>query len=160
MRYCTTDVMLVDVLTKPLQGQKFRDMRAFLQNCPRSYDDDIELQTDELVWKSLKQQVKTVASLWECVGEGTKNMGEKGERNKSPCCVSWADKTQDVSCEQTRQGPVICLVNMSARGIQNTGPRGQITWAKDMQHHVDKKICHMNKKICSRYARSRMRGTK
>jgi hypothetical protein len=33
LRYCPTDVMWADILTKPLQGQKFRDMRAFLQNC-------------------------------------------------------------------------------------------------------------------------------
>jgi len=37
-----TDEMWADILTKPLQGQKFRDMRAFLQNCPRDYDDDAE----------------------------------------------------------------------------------------------------------------------
>jgi hypothetical protein len=30
MQYCPTDVMRADVLTKPLQGQKFRDMHAFL----------------------------------------------------------------------------------------------------------------------------------
>ena len=46
--YCPTDLMWADVLTKPLHGQKFRDMRAFLQNCPRDYDDDVELQTDQL----------------------------------------------------------------------------------------------------------------
>ena len=34
LHYCPTDVMWADVLTKPLQGQKFRDMHAFLQNCP------------------------------------------------------------------------------------------------------------------------------
>ena len=28
--YCLTDVMWADVLPKPLQGQKFRYMRAFL----------------------------------------------------------------------------------------------------------------------------------
>ncbi len=65
--YCPTDVMWADILTKPLQGQKFRDMQAFLQNCPRDYDDDIELNTDKLAWKSMNQQVKTVASSWECV---------------------------------------------------------------------------------------------
>ncbi len=48
LRYCPTDIMWADVLTKPLQGQKFRDMRAFLQNCPRDYDDDIELQNNPL----------------------------------------------------------------------------------------------------------------
>ncbi len=31
--YWPIDVMWADVLTKPLQGQKFRDMHAFLQNC-------------------------------------------------------------------------------------------------------------------------------
>jgi hypothetical protein len=32
VKFCPTDEMWADVLTKPLQGQKFRDMRAFLQN--------------------------------------------------------------------------------------------------------------------------------
>ncbi len=68
LRYCPTDVMWAHI-TKPLQGQKFRDMRAFLQNCPRDYDDDVELQTDQLAWRSMNQQVKTVASSRECVGE-------------------------------------------------------------------------------------------
>jgi hypothetical protein len=68
--------MWAGALTKPLQGQKFRDMCAFLQNYSRSYDDDIELQTDKLVQKLLKQQVETVASLRECVGEHMKNARE------------------------------------------------------------------------------------
>jgi hypothetical protein len=34
VKFCPTDKMWADILTKPLQGQKFRDMRAFLQNCP------------------------------------------------------------------------------------------------------------------------------
>jgi hypothetical protein len=41
--YCSTDVMWADVLTKPLQGQKFRDMHAFLQNCSREYNNGAEL---------------------------------------------------------------------------------------------------------------------
>jgi hypothetical protein len=64
--------MWADVLTKPLQGQKFRDIRAFLQNCPRDYDDDIELNTDQLARKSMNQQVKTVVSSRECVDEHAK----------------------------------------------------------------------------------------
>jgi hypothetical protein len=43
LRYCPTDVMWADVLTKPLQGQNFRDMCAFLQNCSRDYNNDAEL---------------------------------------------------------------------------------------------------------------------
>ena len=115
VRYCPTDVMWADVLTKPLQGQKFRDMRAFLQNCSRSYDDDIELQTDELARKSMKPQVKTVASSRECVGERTKSTREKKGRNKS---VSWGGETRDVSHEK-----------MSLEGILKRShvakPRGQ-----------------------------------
>ena len=47
LRYCPTGRMWVDVLTKPLQAQMFGDMQAFLQNCLRDYDDDLELQQDE-----------------------------------------------------------------------------------------------------------------
>ena len=97
LRYCPTDVMWADVLTKPLQGQKFRDMRAFLQNCPRDYDDDVELQTDQLARRSMNQQVKTVASSRECVGElansvsdtsALKRKSALNRRAHSPTCVS------------------------------------------------------------------------
>jgi hypothetical protein len=71
LRYYLTDVMWADILTKPLQGQKFRVMSAFLQNFPWDYDVNIEFQTDKLAWRSMNQQVKTVASPWECVGELT-----------------------------------------------------------------------------------------
>jgi hypothetical protein len=47
LRYCSTDKVWADVLMKPLQGQKFRDMCAFLQNCSRDYDDDLEQDEDE-----------------------------------------------------------------------------------------------------------------
>ena len=89
LRYCPTDVMWADVLTKPLQGQKFRDMRAFLQNCPRDYDDDVELQIDQLARRSMNQQVKTVASSRECVGEQTNlQINPPRSRSCSPTCVS------------------------------------------------------------------------
>jgi hypothetical protein len=47
LRYCSTDAMWADVLTKLLQGQKIRDMCAFLQNCSRDYDDELEQDKDE-----------------------------------------------------------------------------------------------------------------
>ncbi len=99
MQYCPTDVMWADVLTKSLQGQKFRDMHAFLQNCPRNYDDDIELQTDKLAWKSMKQQAKTVASLQECVGE------------KRAC------KTRACAVSHGQIRHRMCLVNRQDRGL-------------------------------------------
>jgi hypothetical protein len=74
LRYCSTDTMWDDVLTKPLKGQKFRDMRAFLQNCLRYYDDDLEQDKDEQgrAHQSMNHQVKTNASLQECVEEQQK----------------------------------------------------------------------------------------
>ncbi len=68
-RYCPTDIMWADVLTKQLQGQKLRDIQSFLQNCPRDYDDDIELQKDPLARQSMNYQVTTNDSSRECVGE-------------------------------------------------------------------------------------------
>ena len=39
LKYCPTDTMWADVLTKPLQGLKFRQMRTVLMNCPLDYSD-------------------------------------------------------------------------------------------------------------------------
>ena len=64
IKFCPTDEMWADILTKPLQGQRFRDMRAFLQNCPRDYDDDAE--------HKLSMKPQDVASSRECVDEHAK----------------------------------------------------------------------------------------
>ncbi len=64
VKFCPTDKMWADILTKLLQGKKFRDMQAFLQNCPQDYNNDNKLK------KSMNPQ--DVASLQECVGEHTK----------------------------------------------------------------------------------------
>jgi hypothetical protein len=42
IRYCPTEAMWADILTKPLQGAGFRIMRHHLQNCPVDYDDRVE----------------------------------------------------------------------------------------------------------------------
>jgi hypothetical protein len=39
LQYCPTEQMWADVLTKPLQGIKFRLLRSFLMNCPVDYSD-------------------------------------------------------------------------------------------------------------------------
>jgi hypothetical protein len=51
------------------------------------------------------------------VGEHAKIARGKGGRNKSPCCVSWADETQALSCEKMRQGPTPRHANKSLEGI-------------------------------------------
>ncbi len=70
--------MWADVLTKPLQGQKFRDMWEFLQNCPQDYEDDTEVTGPMMP--------QDVASSRECVGKNTKSPLET--RTASPTCVS------------------------------------------------------------------------
>jgi hypothetical protein len=127
--------MWADVLTKPLQGQKFRDMQAFLQNCPRDYDDDTE--------QNNSMNPQDVASLQECVGERAKNARGKGRQNKSPCCVLWADETWALSCEKRRQGPTPCHANTSLKGIQKQNhvakPRGQKIQKIQENAHVAKR---------------------
>ena len=45
LRYCPTEQMWADVLTKPLQGVQFRTMRAILMNCPIEYSEDPPLSS-------------------------------------------------------------------------------------------------------------------
>jgi hypothetical protein len=78
VKFCPTDQMWADVLTKPMQGQKFRDMWAFLQNCPQDYKDDTEVASPMMP--------QDVASSWECVGENTKSPLKI--QAASPTCVS------------------------------------------------------------------------
>jgi hypothetical protein len=72
--------MWADILTKPLQGQKFKDMRAFLLNCARDYDDNNK--------KKLSMKPQDVASSRECVGAHARN---PPARPPSPTCVSQID---------------------------------------------------------------------
>jgi hypothetical protein len=66
--------MWADVLTKPLQRQKLRDMHAFLQKCLRDFDDDLKQEEDQQgqARQSMNHQVKTNASLRECVENNEK----------------------------------------------------------------------------------------
>jgi hypothetical protein len=84
--------MWADVLTKLLQEQIFRDMRAFLQNCLRDYDDDLEQDKDEQgrARQSMNHQVKTNASLQECVEEQrkTQHLLASRPRAHSPTSVA------------------------------------------------------------------------
>ena len=57
LQYCPTEKMWADVLTKPLQGEKFRCMRAFLMNCPIDYYEDPVISTT----KSNRQLTSTTS---------------------------------------------------------------------------------------------------
>jgi hypothetical protein len=78
VKFCPTNQMWADVLTKLLQGQKFRDIWAFLQNCPQDYKDNTEVASP--------MTPQDVASLRECVGENTKSPLKT--QPASPTCVS------------------------------------------------------------------------
>jgi hypothetical protein len=78
VKFCPTNQMWADVLTKPLQGQKFRDMWAFFQNCTQDYEDDTEVASP--------MTPQDVASSWKCVGENTKSPLKT--RTESPSCAS------------------------------------------------------------------------
>jgi hypothetical protein len=119
-------------------------MHAFLQNCPRDYDDDTE--QNNLI------NPQDVASLQECVGERAKNARGKGGQKKSPCCVSWADETRALSHEKTRQRPTLHHANTSLEGIQKQNHvaklRGQkIQKIQEATPH-GQKTCSRGQKIC------------
>ena len=40
LQYCPTEHMWADIITKPLQGPKFRSIRALSMNCPINYSED------------------------------------------------------------------------------------------------------------------------
>jgi hypothetical protein len=111
LRYCRTDVIWANILTKPLEGQQFRDMQAFLRNCPRDYSNNIELQTDQLAWRLMNQQVKTDASARECVGKLT-NLARKRTRRQGQSLTRVSKLVNDkgegkvsgkVSCASTQE---------------------------------------------------------
>ena len=59
-----------------------------------------------------------------CVGQHTNNVADKkGQQDRSPCCVSWANK----------KGIHPVSHKHDNKGIYKTGPRKQTTSTKDMQ---------------------------
>jgi hypothetical protein len=113
--------MWADVLTKPLQGQKFRHMHAFLQNCPRDYDDDVEFR--------LSMKPQGVASPGECVDEHAKLKSNGGDAQiitrdlqnitfsqphaTSPTCVSRVTWGQVTSIPQVSSVPEHKIIHVS-----------------------------------------------
>ena len=119
--------MWADVLTKPLQGQKFRDMRAFLQNCSRDYDDDFERDEDERgrARHSMKDGTLSTPSSRECVEDRPPQRSTTSEdrppqrsttsaaatsarrlRSRSPTGVAeiWAESGFDPDSDFVKQG--------------------------------------------------------
>ena len=81
VQHCPTGIMWADILTKPLQGKAFYEMRAKLMGCPVYWEDDFawdteiaQIDKDKTVpsWGvlSYKNMVKTT-SPQECVEDST-----------------------------------------------------------------------------------------
>ena len=87
VKYCPTEKMWSDVLTKPLQGQAFRAMRSQLMNCPEDYHEEL------LDQNRMKADICKTASSQGCVGtrEKTVNM-EKVQGNE----ISKGKNTSDL----------------------------------------------------------------
>ncbi len=71
--YCPSEHMWADILTKPLQGTKFWEIRAILMNCPVDYSKDPPFISPNIVPSPIQQhpmkpQINMIApSSWECV---------------------------------------------------------------------------------------------
>jgi hypothetical protein len=117
IKFCPTDEMWADILTKPLQGQRFRDMRAFLQNCPRDYDDDAE--------HKLSMKPQDVASSRECVDEHAKLKTQlKTKQSSQPRATS-----SDVD-----NIPLVGAGKTIPRESRVTWGPTQVTWIPDESH--------------------------
>jgi hypothetical protein len=72
------------------------------------------------------------------VGEHAEHARGKGGQSKSPCCVSWADETQAISCEKQDRGP---LRIMQIRHLKVS--KSKTTWP----NHVDKRYKRYKKML-------------
>ena len=68
---CPTEQMWADVLTKPLQGMEFKQMRAELMNCLVEYEEDEEQETSQPLKPLPKGEKSSLQALQECVGNST-----------------------------------------------------------------------------------------
>ena len=93
IRYCPTDSMWADVLTKPLQGSKFYHMHAILMNCPVDYHEEPPLiSPTPMPVPSLStvpinsRLLKTKTLLRECVEISSPTILKSGGKEKK---VTW-----------------------------------------------------------------------
>ena len=110
LRYCPTKLMWADVITKPLQGSKFREMRAILMNCPIDYSEDPLFIPSEPLPSPItnnhpmKPRInKIVPSPWECV-----EVSPPSARPRTLCTstcpkVTWKDSVTH-NCRSTCRG--------------------------------------------------------
>ena len=87
LKYCPTEKMWADILTKPMQGKAFREMRAKLMNCAVDYTDDMMATVMDRVSKKSLEVIQAMVSFkqegsspQECV-ERRQNSVRWGENN-------------------------------------------------------------------------------
>jgi hypothetical protein len=91
LRYCPTDNMWADVLTKPLQGSKFQQMCAILMNYSVDYNEEPPMIDPIPVSSSsnvpTKPQIFPINPLlWECVEVSSSAISKNGGKKKE---VTW-----------------------------------------------------------------------
>jgi hypothetical protein len=102
LRYCPTEHMWADVLTKPLQGAQFRQMRSILMNCPIDYTEDPPLLSSIPMESSTIHPMKprllrTKLSPRECVEVTSSSRTPKSGGKKK---ITWRDHPE-VPCPAT-----------------------------------------------------------
>ena len=118
--------MWANILTKPLQGVKFCEMRAFLMNCPTDYSEDspfvppITVESPSI--NPMKPRIKSITpSPRECVEVTstsltpiTSSPGGKDllipHRSSKKKNVSWSDQPPRPSSTTLAHGPMKCDV--------------------------------------------------
>ena len=96
LRYCPTEQMWADILTKPPQGVHFQQMRANLMNCPIDYSEDpplispIPTESSNII-PMKPRLVPTMVSPRECVEVTSSSPKSTRPKSGGKKKISWRD---------------------------------------------------------------------
>ena len=99
---CPTEVVWADILTKPLQGKAFREMRAVLMNCPVDYIDELDVRSQQ-------------RGIEKSAGVAPKKVGAKREKSASR---TRANAPLQLSCAG------VCWAGLAGHKAGLVGPKG------------------------------------
>ena len=101
--HCPTEQMWAEILTKPLQGAKFCQMRAHLINCPVEYFEHSMVEYSTTTMQTLMENQPPDLPLQGCVRTSTNihhkpcgNQKEKKQMAARELCMSWKTPVTDI----------------------------------------------------------------